>query len=283
MKQHFVPKTYLKHFSKEGNGLGLHVLYNHQHDNKIRKKDFGDSMFTGDNFYDSSEYLNPKELELIFGRVHEPKYNGIVEALCKEENITDRQIKTDILEWVFFLKVRSVSWREKSRIELNARGIKLDFDSEALREDHLKVFTDVSRLNKIITHYVNVYTAKRWTVLKSPKGLFWLTSDNPGFSINLDDYDEAGQDVIPNPYCTDLGYDTVLYFPLTKDYCLQIGPFLKEDDVHLNSYNTPIKFIPTTESNFRCINFWTFVTQQKFVVACDPESLELFARIINIP
>ncbi|PQJ09606.1 hypothetical protein CJD36_016840 [Flavipsychrobacter stenotrophus] len=148
MKQHFVPKTYLKHFSKKGNGLGLHVLYNHQHDNKIRKKDFGDSMFTGDNFYDSSEYLNPKELELIFGKVYEPKYNGIIDAICKEEDITDRQTKADILEWVFFLKARSVSWRDKARLELKASGVELDFDCEAVREEHLSVFTDSSRLKK---------------------------------------------------------------------------------------------------------------------------------------
>ncbi|PQJ09607.1 hypothetical protein CJD36_016845 [Flavipsychrobacter stenotrophus] len=113
--------------------------------------------------------------------------------------------------------------------------------------------------------------------------MFWLTSDNPGFSINLDGYDNRVEEVIPNPYCTDLGHDTILYFPLTKNYCLEIGPFLKEDDVNLNSFNIPVTFMSAPELEFRFINLWTYLAQQKFVVSCDAEGLKLFAKLMTNP
>ncbi len=284
-RQHILPKTYLKHFSKYGDGNNLWVLHcKHKYKKRIEKRDSGSSIFTKNNFYDSTLFTNPKEIELFFARSIEPNYNYIIAEINKQKEITDYSLKIKILEWVIYSKIRSVSWREMFKRELEEVGYNFDFDSFELREEHLNVLTNTDICDWVLNYYDLELSSKRWNILKTPIEKNWLTSDNPGFTVNIDGYSDRIWEIVPNPYCTNLRNDTILYFPLSKEYCLKIQPFYEGEDVKLNLSNTPITFKNVSEDEFNLINSWTYLSQHSFVLACTKNDLlkyEDFNKIIT--
>lgn len=279
-RQHILPKTYLKHFSKNGDGKNLCILHrNHPYKKNIEVKDSGSSLFVRNNFYDSGAFSNPKEIELFFAKKLEPNYNKIIAAISEEKEITDYLLKIRLLEWVIYSVIRSVSWREMFRIELQDDGYIFDFDSDNLREEHLQILTDTKTYDWVLDYYDKELSSKRWVILKSPVDSFWLTSDNPGFTVNVEGYADKIFDVYPNPYCTNLQHDTMLYFPLTKEYCLKVHPYYEGDDVKLNLSNTSIGIDVASEFEFQLINSWTYLTQHSFIIGCSREGLKMFEEI----
>ena len=68
-KQHIVSETYLKFFSKENKGKGIKTLHlNNPYKKKIETHNTGDSLFWTKNFYNSTEFKNPKTVELFLGQ-----------------------------------------------------------------------------------------------------------------------------------------------------------------------------------------------------------------------
>lgn len=276
-KQHVIPKTYLKHFSKSGDGKNLCLLhYNHMYKKGVEIKDSGSSVFIRHNFYDSPHFKNPKEIELFFAKKIEPNYNTIVAEIKKQKEITDYLLKMRLLEWVIYAKIRSVSWRDMFRIELEQAGHNFDFESKELREEHLHILTSPEVYEWVLDYYDRELCSKRWIILRSPADKYWVTSDNPGFTINVDGFADRIWEVDPNPYCTNLQHDTMLYFPLTKEYCLKIQPYYQGEDVKLNLSNTPVTFDNASEAEFNLVNSWTYLTQHSFVVACTKQCLTVF-------
>ena len=280
-QQHFLPETYLKHITKNNDGKNLHVLHlGHRYKKKIETKDSGNSLFKKKDFYDTSEFPNPKEIELFFAKTIEQQYNRTIREISKEVDIVDHPLKIRLLEWVFYSKIRSISWREMYRFELKNLGHDLDFESKELREEHLNIISNEKIFESVFDYYDKNLCSKTWIILKSPAGRNWITSDNPGFTVNVDGCSDEDKlfETIPNPLCTYLKHDTILYFPLTKTYCLKIQPYNQGDDVKLNLSNTPICHEEASEFEFKLINYWTFLTQQGFVVSSNREDLEIFEQ-----
>src|SRR5690606_24993338 len=107
--------------------------------------------------------------------------------------------------------------------------------------NHLENFIDYNYFKKQAEDFVYSAVSMRWTIYKSPENKFWWTSDNPGFCHNIKEM-ERTQDINPKPIYNIVGVDSILYYPLSKKYCLNIHPYNKGEDLNLNATNTNIRF-----------------------------------------
>jgi len=298
-KQHYIPKTYLKHFAVREDGKSLCLIdIENPYKRHIQVKDSGDSIFTLNNFYTSDKYYDPIGLELFFAREIEPMYPSLITELKKENEISDWSYKFKLLQWIIYSKLRSPIWRQYftdllNNIERDEIDIPLDMSdakdlieyvavnkNQLTKELHLNFFTSDETLKEQFESFTSVLTSKRWTIIRRPENSYWWTTDNPGFGIQLDNVPEDGV-IIPSPFWEIRNNYTVLYYPLTKDYCLQIHPYNMGDDLHLNLRNTPIDFRIATESETRWINFWTVCTNKRMVIAPTKRSLEEVESILQ--
>ena len=281
-EHHIVSKVYLKYFSPNNDGKGISILhYQHPYKSRIEVKDSGNSIFTKRNFYNTSQLENPNEIELFFGREIEQKYNFIMAEIAKEKDISDYELKIKIMEWIFYSKIRSPMWRKLIQSELELKGYKFAFNSKELREEHLQLISNNEVFEGVLEIFDKNLSAKKWFILKSPSPFSFITSDNPGFSINVEDYNPSDKMLLPNAFWTNIRYDTVLYFPLSKNYCLRMQPYNNDDDVQLNISNTPIRFQIVSEDEQKLINSWTFCTHDNLLIASDKRELNLFENIKN--
>jgi hypothetical protein len=72
--------------------------------------------------------------------------------------------------------------------------------------------------------YYRYLADKKWSILESPAGNGWITTDNPGFSIDMDALGDANRYPIPDPYWLNMGVHDIIYFPLDRNYCLRLEP-----------------------------------------------------------
>jgi hypothetical protein len=205
----------------------------------------------------------------------------IKKEIDKETEITEYVLKIGIMEWIFYSKIRSPMWRKLIQFELELKGYKFEFGSKELREEHLQLISNSEVFEGVLDIFDKNLSVKKWFILKSPSTHTWITSDNPGFSINIDDYNHSDDLLVPNAFWTNINHDTVLYFPLSKKYCLKIQPYNGDDDVRLNITNTPIRFQNATENEHKLINSWTFCTHHNLLIGSDKKELLLFENVRN--
>lgn len=277
-KQHIVPVTYIKYFSPNYDGKDLQVLYTTGIKKwKMENKNSGDSIFWEENFYNTSQFDNPKYLEQFFGQAIESRYNELIDVIKDEKEIHDEDLKVSVFQWIFYSKLRSPMWREYLMEILNTNGHTLDFNAHELREEHLRIFSNPDLFEYILEYYESYLTTKQWKILIQPKDNSWITSDNPGFHINVSELEKEKESYVPNPLWTGIQHDSVLYFPLTQKYCILIKPYNTGDDVNLNFNNDGISFEKSGSQELNLINAWTVMTSRNFVISPYRKELELFA------
>ena len=85
VRQHIVPRVYLKYFSRDSFVYVFDTTNPYR--KKIEKKGIGHRVFTSDNYYDTSIPETRKYLEETFSRF-EATYNEIIPTIqkCKMQN-----------------------------------------------------------------------------------------------------------------------------------------------------------------------------------------------------
>lgn len=255
-KQHILPKTYLKYFSKNDSGKGIITLDISSHKSKAEYRNQGDSIFWSKNYYKDNRLKDSLAIEKYFGKNIEPTYNNLIKAIRFEKEIYDWTIKTRLLQWIIYSKLRSPIYRKDFEIKLNFKNkleailpnsfsiltdkILLNIDKYS-KEFHLNHFIDKSLFEKSVEKMISGLVTKKWKVLVSPIDSFFWTSDNPGFSIDLDSYENT-KVMIPSKYLENFSSGSVHYYPLTKDYCLEFGPYMQGESTNLNLKSDNIKF-----------------------------------------
>jgi hypothetical protein len=281
-KQHLIAETYLKYFSPNDDGKAIKVLHlNNKYKLNIECKNSGDSVFWKPFFYNTSEFNDPKTLEIFFGENIENGYNKLIRKLIDESNIIENEFRILIFQWVFYSKLRSPMMRLYFQQILSEKGIDFDFESKELREEHLQIFSNRDLFKKVLSYYHDNLIYKKWKILISPEEYSWITSDNPGFCFNLSEYKRDTKNYKPNPLWTNIIGDTLLYFPLTKRFCLKIEPYQQNDDVKLNFENDKTTFEHSNVQEYNLINGWTTMTANNILISCDSKELEVFEKIIN--
>jgi len=276
VKQHILSKTYLKHFSLNGNGKGIYIINCQDKFRKgIQYKDSGDAIFWEEKFYNSDKFDSPTHLEDFFANDIEPLYNQVIADISKEKPITELPLKLALFQWIYYSKLRSPIWRGHYE-KLLALGKPLNnHDSKIIqrkaKELHLRFFTDEPFYLVLLDKFMTVLFSKRWSILKRPDNNYWLTTDNPGFDVDLSKLSAATLP-IAKPFWNVLNNNTLIYYPLSKDYCLEIKPYNSGEDISLNLTNTPIDF--STDPPFEHINYWTSCTYNKLIISTDRALLE---------
>ncbi len=172
-------------------------------------------------------------------------------------------------------------WRIYIRRILQQNGYTFKNESIELREEHLKLFFRNDYFETVLKYYSDSLTFKRWVILISPANYTWITSDNPGFSFNYTNLKPDKTSPKINPLWTDIEYDTLLYFPLTRKYCLLIEPYKKNDDVKLNLSNDKINFKRSNVTETQIINSWTALSANEYILSSELIELAEFETFLN--
>jgi hypothetical protein len=263
----------LKHFSQSVDGKNLFVIdHNDPYRKGIQRRNSGDTIFWEENYSDSALFKDKKAIEKMFGIEIEPNYTTIMKGIEAENAALSFETKQKITQWIFYTKMRSPIWEPSSFTALQAGKSRYD------QQLHLDNFTDENRFKAALDSFVQDTGCKRWTIYRSPKDSYWWTSDNPGYSIDLKMH-KAGQAFKPDPYCKLSGVDSVLFYPLSKNYCLAISAYNYGEDVQLNLENTTVSFVQAEKDSFIWINFWTLITQARLVISADHDSLKPIEQI----
>lgn len=126
--------------------------------------------------------------------------------------------------------------------------------------------------------YYRYLAEKKWSILKSPEGQSWITTDNPGFSIDLDLDIITAQAWAPDPYWTKMKEHDIIYFPLTTEYCLRLEPSNNISKQELKSQSDEyIDFTLSSEKEIEVVNTLTRSTQPR-VVLSEQDGIQLQRR-----
>lgn len=263
-KQHIISKTYLKRFSDTYDGKNLFVIdSSNQHVKHIQKKNSGDSIFWIENYSDSNDFSDNKAIEKMFGQYIEPNYNRIVNEIYNENEKLSIEDKNLIIQWIFYTKMRSPIWENKDEYGKPIYKNKI----------HLNNFLDDKLFSPALLMFINDTINKQWTIYRCTPNETWWTTDNPGYCIDLN-LAESHNYVIPDPFCRLTGVDTILFYPLSKDYCLNIHAYEKGTPPEYNLTNTPIKFKESQDDWVKIINTWTLMSQSRLLISNSKTSLE---------
>jgi|LSQX01.2.fsa_nt_gb hypothetical protein len=262
-KQHILPRTYLKHFSKNGDGKDIYVIdFENPFNQKTQQLNSGDRVFWIENYSDSLLFDDKKAVEKMFATKIEPLYNEFIITLESESLDVTFQERENFIKWILYSKLRSTIWNSEN----NPKG-------------HIEVFLDDSLFYGFAKKYSQEFVVKKWKILKSPNGRFWLTSDNPGFWIDLNK--KIKGEFVPDPFGFYGGANTIFYYPLTKKMCFCLSPYEKNDPIELNASNDKINFIVAEDAEFNMINKFTFLCKNRLLISSEPDSLKFFEDLFT--
>lgn len=127
---------------------------------------------------------------------------------------------------------------------------------------------DKQDLNSDYSHFISKrlfykhLNKKKWSILKSPHGHGWITSDNPGLSVNIQPHSDGSEYLKVDPYWMCIDSDELIYFPLSKAYCLRLEPITIDTEEENAFENEVIFFEISTEKELEAVN--------KLVVSAKP-------------
>lgn len=230
----------------------------------IQCRDSGESIFWEKNYSDSDTFGESKFIEKLFGQDIEPHYHKIISEINNENPQMSLEVKERLIQWIFFVKMRSPIWEPP--------GFTVSKVKRYNQQLHLENFVNENRFKEALDLFVSDVCNKRWTIYKNPKNRYWWTSDNPGYSLNIAKA-KAGELLLPDPYCELNGVDSVLFYPLSKSYCLSIHAYDSGEKASQNFTNTDIIFKQANDSLCKLINYYTLISQARLTVSADKESL----------
>lgn len=278
-KQHILPKTYLKYFSKDNSGKGIYVLRLSSQSKKAEIKNQGDSIFWKKDFYTENRFEDKYIIEKSFGIV-ESKYHTIIDSLNKQESLIGQEVRFGIIWWIALSKIRSPRIRDNyerkvkfinkideilpSAVNTQYQQVNEQF-SKLAKKYHLDYFFDNDLFNKTFTEIASCLMTKQWIILIAPETIKFWTSDNPGFSIYSDEYENKGI-IMPDPSLSKLTIDSHHFYPLTKDYCLECAPHEKGSTIETNLNDEIVSYKHINPAACAEINKYTALTTNELII-----------------
>lgn len=278
-KQHILPKTYLKYFSKDNSGKGIYVLRLSSQSNKAVIKNQGDNIFWKKDFYAENRFEDKYIIEKSFGIV-ESKYHNIIDSLNKQESLIGKNVRFDLIRWIALSKIRSPRIRDNyerkvkfinkiteilpSAINTQYQQVNEQF-SKLAKKYHLDYFFDNDLFNKTFTEIASCLMTKQWVILVAPESIKFWTSDNPGFSIYPDEYEKKGV-IMPDPSLSKPTIDSHHFYPLTKEYCLKCAPHEKGYPIKTNLNDEIVSYKHIKPATCAEINKYTALTANDLII-----------------
>lgn len=169
-------------------------------------------------------------------------YENIYSNIRKENPIENDQVKLDLSMIMLIAKFNNPLFRSQQLTDSNEH--EFDFKSRP------KFYQLLSR--------------KNWVVLKSPEGLSWNTTENPGFSIDMDDVISGSRTVSPDPYWTEMSENSLIYFPLSDQYCLRLAP---DNFPTVMMQGSKIDFEQSSEQELEVVNKLLLVSKPDVLIS----------------
>jgi len=278
-KQHILPKTYLKYFSKDNSGKGIYVLRLSSQSNKAEIKNQGDNIFWKKDFYTENRFEDKYIIEKSFGIV-ESKYHNIIDSLNTQESLIGQEVRFGLIWWIALSKIRSPRIRDNyerkvkfinkiaeilpSAVNTQYQQVNEQF-SKLAKKYHLDYFFDNDLFNKTFTEIASCLMTKQWIILIAPESIKFWTSDNPGFSIYSDEYEKKGI-IMPDPSLSKLTIDSHHFYPLTKEYCLECAPHEKGYTIKTNLNDEIVSYKHIKPATCAEINKYTALTANDLII-----------------
>lgn len=278
-KQHILPKTYLKYFSRDYSGKGIITKDLTSQNDKIEIKNQGDKIFWKKNYYTDGrfedKYIIEKSLSIV-----ESSYHSIIDSIGREETKISFETRINLTKWIIFSKLRSpmlrVDYKRKMRFKISLADlvsnkttsefqIILDHLDRHSKKYHLDHFFDLELFNNFFTELADCAIRKQWQILIAPETMRFWTSDNPGFTILADRFQMTGL-AIPYPFFNRPTFDSYHFFPLTNKYCLALIPHEKGSKININWNDELIEYNIITKSYCSKINQYTTMTACDFLI-----------------
>lgn len=202
---------------------------------------------------------------------HSPDYAAIMNVVKREEPIIDSQFKIQLTEWLVYSKL-IVSDCQKDEPDQDPPG-QMDISlTQLFQGAAVRVYGSSNMQYWIHNLFEAKLSLKRWVILKRRPGHFWLTSDNPGFLININDLQGGFTEVVPRHSLLDIRPDSVLYYPLSKDYCLKLEPNVEARDE--SREGMPIDYATPSDDEQDFVNGVTVSTYKKVVITNQRTTLQ---------
>ncbi len=291
-EQHIVPRTYLKYWKiAEDKNFVYGIDFSNQYNKRVQIFGLNDKVFKARRYYNHQSFENPYVIEEVFGENIEPGYDKIMSEVNNENNLSV-EIREKVMQWLYVSKMRSPFIRMNMERVTNfvfktAERLKyksLSSEKEKVIEQHTKqlakevqinAFAFDEQLKSLIGLYVNTLSVKHWRILKSnPQFEFW-TNDNPGFSPNTV---ERFANNVPYHHVLEMNAHSIIFYPLSPKYCLEITPVLDGTPVNMNALTMVIKYEQASDELIRFINNGVLYTSNNILVSNGKESLEHYIQ-----
>jgi hypothetical protein len=287
-QQHIVPRTYLKHWCISENERFMFVIdFSNKYNTSPQRVGPNDKLFKREKYYNSQSFTNPYGIEDMLGEDIEPNYE-IIMTEVKAEGKISQSVREKIIGWLHVSKMRSPVMRDNPERIANfllktqerwggklisaAREREIEEYSKGLAKNvHLRGLSDIKQVEEIVLIFVNTLLNKRWVILKSnPLFEFW-TNDNPGFSPNVIERFAAQR---PYHHVMEMNAGSIIYYPLSPKYCLEISPFEAGTPLEVNATTIEIEFKEASLHQIDFINRGVFYTRSKLLISNNKEILE---------
>lgn len=276
---HYIPKVYLKYFSELNDGKNLYVLdKGSQYRKYIQTVDSGNALFWEENYYSSIAFDDPFIIEKIFNQEFESNYNNLIKEISTNRNINDYEIKMNLLRWVIYGKLRSPIIREQFKAFYTESYNSTADINKLAKSAHLELFANSELQFSWLSKLLPSILAMKWEIISTSEEFPFLTSDSPGFTIKIDF--ENLNELVPKPFWEKLESKDVQFYPLTKEYALEISAFDIGTDLSANFLNTTINTREVDQDFVNLINFWTSITSTK-IISSRREVLQSLQDIIS--
>ena len=201
-------------------------------------------------------------------------YDNIVAHVAQEQPIDDETVKEELVEWLFYSKMHGAE-AESLRSAIECFNDAKQFKPIVC----VQKGKDLDQINLRKACYKSMLAQKQWKILKSPPGHTWLASDNPGFGINLGDLYNRPTEMVADGTLIDIRADTIIYYPISSEYCLRIQPFTGDKKRRKTTNLAAIEFEQSTIEELKVVNGLTFSTKKVMVVGRDRKFYEQLESI----
>ena len=211
-----------------------------------------------------------------FERNQPPDYASIIDVIRREEPIKESGFKLLLTEWLVYSKLMLPSCCSNNQWKT---GVVPRGSTCLLRMEDTSVRYYGGGEMQYWIHglFEKRLSDKKWVILKRPPGHFWLTSDNPGFMINLAELQGGMPNFSPKHSLLEVGPDSILYYPLSKDYCLRLDPDVLSRDGQAEE--APIEYEMSSAGELDFVNGITVATHKEMVIANQKKTLQQIQSI----
>ncbi|PSL32277.1 DUF4238 domain-containing protein [Chitinophaga ginsengisoli] len=287
VRQHYIPKSYLRHFAINPKDNQLRSMIWHgwigEYGPRTEKTSINSDKFKIEHFYTvPSNEEDPYIIERTFSAELEPRYSQIIKEVQEEGNLS-LECRGNIMLWLFFSKYRNLRFRNhmEDLVKWYSHTVHaMQYGKDAAEAERMKFEIEAKYIAKQIQveHFANEKLleefdrklgSKEWRIWKSRKGNEFITTDDPGFSINMepDDLQNLNGLFAGNAAASN-------FFPLTPKYCVEIVPFRAGTPVSINLRNQVIPFAIASNTFIDFINGCSIRTRNKYIIGSSKEKIQ---------